>query len=156
MSSHDPFLSYASQYWPAHFHHVIHKIYWEQEKNGGSPPSFTLLHLAAYFSNVPWAKLLISKYARLISRKDNYGWTTSSWVVKQGRREMVELLLDYGARVNFKDRSMLTALHIAVTGQHRDAVSVLLEHGAHLEAKAEYGDMDTPLMRAILANSRER
>ncbi|KAL4868100.1 hypothetical protein BDV12DRAFT_108213 [Aspergillus spectabilis] len=179
ISGHDPFLSYASQYWPVHFHHAIHvidsssefsrpffrvnspirdewwKVYWEQEKNGGSPPSFTLLHLAAYFGNVPWAKLLISKHARLISRKDNYGRMPLSWAVNQGHREMVELLLDHGARVNFKDRSMLTALHIAVTGQHRDVVSVLLERGARLEAKAEYGDTDTPLMRAILANSRE-
>ena len=179
MSGHDVFLSYASQYWPVHFHHAIHvidaatefsrplfrvdslirdewwKVYWEQEKNGGSPPSFTLLHLAAYFGNVPWAKLLISKHARLISRKDNYGRTPLFWAVNQGQREMVELLLDHGARVNFKDRSMLTALHIAVTGQHRDVASVLLEHGARLEAKAEHGDTDTPLMRAILANSRE-
>ncbi|PVH92326.1 hypothetical protein DM02DRAFT_605485 [Periconia macrospinosa] len=179
MSGHDPFLSYASQYWPVHFHHAIDvidapsefsrlffrvdssvrdewwKVYWEQEKNGGSPPSFTLLHLAAYFGNVPWAKWLISKHARLISRKDNYSRTPLSWAVNQGHREMVELLLDHGARVNFKDRSMLTALHIAVTGQHRDVVSVLLEHGANLEAKAEHGDTDTPLMRAILANSRE-
>ncbi|KAL4964643.1 uncharacterized protein BDV14DRAFT_73975 [Aspergillus stella-maris] len=179
MSDHDPFLSYASQYWFVHFHHAIHvidapsefsrpffqvdspirdewwKVYWEQEKNGGSPPSFTLLHFAAYFGNIPWAKLLISKHARLISRKDNYGRMPLSWAVNQGHREMVELLLDHGARVNFKDRSMLTALHIAVTGQHRDVVSVLLEHGARLEAKAEHGDTDTPLMRAILANSRE-
>ena len=176
---HDPFLSYASQYWPVHFHHAIHvidapsefsrpffrvdspirdewwKVYWEQEKNGGSPPSFTLLHLAAYFGNVPWAELLISKHARLISKKDNYGRTPLSWAVNQGHRPMVELLLQHGARVNFKDRSMLTALHIAVTGQHRDVVSVLLEHGAHLEAEAEYGDTDTPLTRAILANSKE-
>jgi hypothetical protein len=179
MSGHDPFLSYASQYWPVHFHHAIHvidapsefsrpffrvnspirdewwKVYWEQEKNGGSPPSFTLLHLAAYFGNVPWAKLLISKHARFISRKDNYGRTPLSWAVNQGHREMVELLLGHGARVNFKDRSMLTALHIAVTGQHRDVVSLLLEYGARLEAKAEHGDTDTPLVRAILANSRE-
>ncbi|PSR80200.1 ankyrin repeat protein [Coniella lustricola] len=179
MSGHDPFLSYASQYWPVHFHHAMHvidapsefsrpffrvdspirdewwKAYWKQEKNGGSPPSFTLLHLAAYFGNVPWAKLLISKHARLISRKDNYGRTPLSWAVNQGHREMVELLLEHGARVNFKDRSMLTALHIAVTGQHRDVVPLLLEHGAHLEAKAEHGDTDTPLMRAILANSKE-
>ena len=179
MSSHDPLLSYASQYWPVHFHYAINvidapseflrpffrvdspirdewwKVYWEHEKNGGNPPSFTLLHLAAYFGNVPWAKLLISKHARLISRKDNYGRTPLSWAVDQGHREMVELLLDHGARINFKDRSMLTALHIAVTGQHRDVVSVLLEHGARLEAKAEHGETDTPLTRAILANSRE-
>ncbi|RWA10145.1 hypothetical protein EKO27_g4960 [Xylaria grammica] len=50
---------------------------------------------------------------------------------------------------------MLAALHIAVTGQHRDVVSVLLKHGVCLETKAEHGDTDTPLMRAILANSRE-
>ncbi|KAI2484608.1 Ankyrin repeat protein [Pyrenophora tritici-repentis] len=179
MSGHDPFLSYASQYWPVHFHQAVHvidassefsrpffqvdspirdewwKVYWEQEKNGGSPPSFTILHLAAYFGNVPWAKLLISKHARLISRKDNYGRTPLPWAVDQGHQEMVELLLDHGARVNFKDRSMLTALHIAITGQHKGVVSVLLEHGARLEAKAEHGDTDTPLMRAILVHSRE-
>jgi nucleoside phosphorylase len=179
MSDQDPFLSYASQYWPVHFHHAFHvidassefsrpffqvdspirdewwKVYWEQEKNGGSPPSFTILHLAAYFGNVPWAKLLISKHDRLISRKDNYGRTPLFWAVNQGHRQMVELLLDHGARINFKDRSMLTALHIAITGQHKDVVSVLLEHGARLEAKAEYGDTDTPLMRAILVNSKE-
>ena len=68
---------------------------------------------------------------------------------------MVELLLDHGARVNFNDQSMLTALHIAVTGQHRHVMSMLLKHGAHLKAKAEHGDTDTPLMRAVLANSRE-
>ncbi|KAI1052300.1 hypothetical protein LB507_007582 [Fusarium sp. FIESC RH6] len=178
-SSNDPFLSYASQYWPVHFHHAIHvidsqsefsrpffqvdspireewwKLYWEQEKNGGSPPSFTLLHLAAYFGNIPWAKLLIRDHARLIARKDNYGRTPLSWAVNQGHRDMVELLLDHGARVNYRDRSMLTPLHIAVTGQHKDVVSILLEHGAYLEAKAEHGDTDTPLMRAILANSTE-
>lgn len=68
---------------------------------------------------------------------------------------MVELLLEHGARVNFKDRSMLTALHIAVMSQNRDVVSVLLEHGARIEAKGETGDTDTPLVRAILVNSRE-
>ncbi|KUL85866.1 hypothetical protein ZTR_07323 [Talaromyces verruculosus] len=175
----DPFLSYASQYWPVHFHHAIHvidsatefsrpffrvnspirtewwKVYWEQEKNGGSPPTFTLLHLATYFGNVPWAKMLLGTHTHLISRKDNYGRTPLYWAVNNGHREMVELLLEHGARVNFKDRSMLTALHIAVIGQNRDIVRVLLEHGARIEAKGETGDTDTPLVRAILVNSRE-
>ncbi|KAG4417000.1 hypothetical protein IFR04_009841 [Cadophora malorum] len=179
LAGHDLLVAYAIQYWPVHFHQAFPvidahsefsrpffrvdspirdewwKVYWGQEKNGGSPPSFTILHLAAYFGNVPWAELLISKHARLISRKDNYGRTPLSWAVNQGHREMVELLLDHGARINFKDRSELTALHIAITGQHRDVVSVLLKHGALLEAKGEHGDTDTPLMRAILANSRE-
>ena len=178
-SDYDPFLPYASQYWPMHFNYAIHvidapsefarpffaidspirdewwKVYWEQEKNGGNPPSFTLFHLAAYFGNVPCAKLLIGKHKRLISRKDNYGRTPLSWAVNQGRREMVALLLDHGVRVNFRDRSRLTALHIAVIRQHKDVVSLLLDHGARLEAQAEHGALDTPLIRAILANSKE-
>lgn len=176
-SSHDSLLPYASQYWPIHFHHAVHvinapsefsrpffgvdssirdewwKFYWEQEKNGGNAPSFTLLHLAAYLGNVAWAKILISEHARLVFRKDNYGRTPLSWAVHRGHRDMVKMLLDHGARVNVKDRSRLTALHIAVTGQHKDIVSVLLDRGAHLESKTEHGD--TPLIRAIQANSRE-
>jgi nucleoside phosphorylase len=176
-SGHDALLTYASQYWPVHFHHAMDvidapsefarpffqadspirdewwKFYWEQEKNGGNPPSFTLLHLAAYLGNVAWAKLLISERASAISRKDNYGRTPLSWAVNRGHRDMVELLLDHGARVNVKDRSALTALHVAVTGQHKDIVSVLIDRGARLESKSEHGD--TPLIRAIQANSRE-
>lgn len=176
-SSHDSLLHYAGQYWPVHFHHAIDmnnapselsrlffgvdssirdewwRFYWEQEKNGGNAPSFTLLHLAAYLGNVVWAKLLISEHVRLISRKDNYGRTPLSWAVNQGHRDMVELLVQHGARVNVKDRSKLTPLHIAVTGQHKDIVSVLLDQGARLENKTIDGD--TPLIRAIQANSRE-
>ncbi|KAM0263408.1 hypothetical protein ACHAQJ_001264 [Trichoderma viride] len=176
-SGQDSLLAYASQYWLVHFHHAMDvidapsefsrpffqvdspirdewwKLYWEQEKNGGNPPSFTLLHLAAYLGNVAWAKLLINEHARAISRKDNYGRTPLSWAVNRGHRDMVELLLDHGARVNVKDRSDLTALHVAVTGQHKNIVSVLIDRGARLESKSEHGD--TPLVRAIQANSRE-
>ncbi|PYH78223.1 natch and ankyrin domain protein [Aspergillus uvarum CBS 121591] len=100
-----------------------------------------------------WARWLISKHVRLVSRKDNYGRTPLCWAVNRGHRHMVELLLDHGARVNVKDRGRLTALHIAVNGQHKDIVSMLLGHGAHLESKSEHGD--TPLIRAIQTNSRE-
>lgn len=48
---------------------------------------------------------------------------------------------------------MVTALHIVVTRQHKDIVSLLLEKGARLEDKSEHGD--TALIRAIQANSRE-
>lgn len=121
------------------------------EERRRSPPIFTLLHLAAYFGNVPWTKTLLGTHARLISREDNHGRTPLYWAVNRGYREMVELLLEHRADVNFKDRSMLIALHIAVIGQNRDVVSVLLQHGARIEAKGETGDTDTPLVRAILA-----
>ncbi|PYH42662.1 ankyrin repeat protein [Aspergillus saccharolyticus JOP 1030-1] len=162
-----PLFLYAAQYWPVHFYHANDAVkdpsefsrpffgvksairdswwrfYWEQERNGGNAPAFTLLHLASYLGNVAWARWLISKHVRLVSRKDNYGRTPLCWA----------LLLDHGARVNVKDRGRLTALHIAVNGQHKDIVSMLLGHGAHLESKSEHGD--TPLIRAIQTNARE-
>ena len=120
ISGHDPFLSYTSQYWPVRFHHGIHvidapsefsrpffgfnslirdewwKVYWEQENSSGSPSSFTLLHLAAYFGNIPWAKLLISKHARLIPRKDKYGQTPLFWAVNQGHEKWWNCFLTMG------------------------------------------------------------
>jgi ankyrin repeat domain-containing protein 50 len=183
-SLHNTLLAYASLYWPEHFRHAFDLIdipsefsrqffqakspvredwwafYWDQEKYGGAPPSFTLLHLAAYFGNLAWAKVLLKQYAsdhssfrRLTSRKDNYGRTPLFWAATRGHRDVVELLLDHGAQVNSKDRSKLTALHIAVTGEHKDVVSLLLDRSAQIEGKASYGD--TPLIRAIQANSEE-
>ncbi|KAK9423700.1 putative NACHT domain-containing protein [Seiridium unicorne] len=175
--SQDPLLQYASLYWPVHFQHAMDvidarsdfsrtffhgsspirnkwwKFYWEHDKNGGNPPSFTLLHLAAYLGNVLWAKMLISKHARLVSRKDNYGRTPLQWAVSQDHLEMVQLLIDSGAPVNGKDRGSQTALHVAVTGQNKDVVMILLDHGAKLELMTEHGD--TPLIRAIQAHSKE-
>ncbi|RAH45696.1 uncharacterized protein BO95DRAFT_453201 [Aspergillus brunneoviolaceus CBS 621.78] len=136
-----PLFPYAAQYWPVHFYHANDAVqgpsefsrpwwrfYWEQERNGGNAPAFTLLHLAAW---------LISKHARLVSRKDNYGRTPLCWA----------LLLDH-------DRGRLTALHIAVNGQYKDIsksehgdtpliraiqtnskeiIQMLLEHGARVD-----------------------
>lgn len=173
----DTLLSYATQYWPVHFHQAVHvpevrsefarpffqpdspirerwwKVYWELEKNGGNPPIFTLMHLAAYLGNVAWAKMLISEHRRVISQRDNYGRMPLSWAVHRGHIDMVRFLLNHGARVSAKDRSGLTGLHIAVTGQYKDIVCVLLDRKARLEVKTEHGD--TPLIRAINANSRE-
>ncbi|OAA55165.1 Ankyrin repeat-containing domain protein [Cordyceps fumosorosea ARSEF 2679] len=174
-------LPYASLYWPEHFRNVqdisselsrpfFHpeslvrqrwwEFYWDQEQYGGAPPSFTLLHLAAYFGDISWARSLIhhhgsdrTSHANLVSRKDNYGRTPLFWAATQGHKDMVELLLDHDAQVNSKDRSNLTALHIAITSGHKDIVSVLLDRSASIEGKAIYGD--TPLIRAIQANSEE-
>ena len=176
-SHHNPLLAYASLYWPLHFQHAIHvmnapsefsrpffqikspvrdewwKFYWKQEKNGGVPPSFMLLHLAAYLGNLAWAKMLLNEHVRLISRKDNYGRIPLSWAVNRGHRDIVELLLNHGTRVNSKDRYKVTALHIAVTGEYKDIVSLLLDQDARLEGKTVDGD--TPLILAIQANSTE-
>ncbi|ODH49779.1 hypothetical protein GX48_04157 [Paracoccidioides brasiliensis] len=183
-SLHNTLLTYASLYWPEHFRHAFDTVeaqtefsrqffqaespvredwwqfYWDREQYGGAPPSFTLLHLAAYFGNLSWAKMLLEHYAsdgipfrRHTSRKDSYGRTPLFWAATRGHRDVVELLLDHGANINSKDRDKLTALHIAVTGEHKEVVSLLLDRSARIEVKASYGD--TPLIRAIQANSKD-
>jgi nucleoside phosphorylase len=169
-------LKYACAYWPEHLRHSIEVIdgqselsrpffqaesplrkewwdfYWTYERNGGGAPSFTLLHLAAYFGAVAWAAPLLGQHSKFVSRKDNLGRTPLPWAVYRGHRDMVALLLDHGARVNSKDRSRLTAFHIAVTTEHEDIVALLLDRNAYLEAEAESGE--TPLIRAIGAESK--
>ncbi|KAI0450324.1 ankyrin repeat protein [Xylaria acuta] len=183
-SLHNTLLTYASLYWPEHFRHAFDRVeaqsefsrqffraesavredwwsfYWQREQAGGVPPSFTLLHLAAYFGNVAWAKMLLEQNAsdgipfrRYTSRKDSFGRTPLFWAATRGHRDVVELLLDHGANINSKDRGKMTALHVAVTGEHKDVVSLLLDRSARIEDKAYYGE--TPLMRAIQANSKD-
>ena len=78
-------LAYACMYWPEDFRHAFEvmneshfsrpfflpqspiregrwECYWEEGKYGGVAPTFTLLHLAAYFGNVGWTKLLLKQY----------------------------------------------------------------------------------------------
>ncbi|KAJ5692828.1 ankyrin repeat protein [Penicillium macrosclerotiorum] len=183
-SLHNTLLAYACKYWPDHFHHAFDPsnsppelsiqffrakspvredwwtLYWDQEQYGGAPPSFTLLHLAAFFGNLGWAKVLLEHssfnhfpFRHMSSQKDNYGRTPLFWAATRGHLAVVKLLLDHGARVNSKDRSKLTALHIAVTGEHKEVVSLLLDRSARIEGRASYGD--TPLVRAIQANSED-
>ncbi|KAF4333667.1 ankyrin repeat [Fusarium beomiforme] len=179
-----PLLTYACLYWPYHLqraHELVGdrsmftrsffkpeapvredwwKFYWDREQYGGTPPSFSLLHLASYLGVPAWTRVLLEQDAakhtsrhRLVARKDNYGRTPLFWAATRGHKDIVELLLKHGAPASSKDRSNLTPLHIAVTGGHKEIVSLLLEHSAPIEAKASYGD--TPLIRAIQANSKE-
>ncbi|KAL9095257.1 MAG: hypothetical protein Q9165_002513 [Trypethelium subeluteriae] len=181
---HNTLLTYASLYWPDHFRYMFNSagarselarpffrpespvredwwgFYWEREQYGGAPPTFTLLHLAAFFGNLEWAKILFKRHSgddlsfhRPVSQVDSYGRTPLFWAAARGHREVVELLLDHGARINTRDRSKLSALHIAVTGVHKDVVSLLLDRSARMEEKDSYGD--TPLTRAIQVGSKD-
>lgn len=55
--------------------------------------------------------------------------------VYYGSTEVCELLLEYGADVNAKDKKDFTPLHLAVGEGYVDVVELLLEHGADVNAK---------------------
>jgi len=58
----------------------------------------------------------------------------------------VELLVRYGADVEAKDGTMMTALHYACRAGHLDVIRILLEHKASIEALGS--DRKTPLICA--------
>ncbi|KAK4223218.1 hypothetical protein QBC38DRAFT_517311 [Podospora fimiseda] len=178
-STRNSLLAYAGLYWPGHFKQSIDpneaqmddtlslffqsesavredwwNFYWQCIESGGTPPKFTLLHLAAYFGNLAWANMLLKTPKKKgVSKKDSYGRTPLFWAATRGHRDVVELLLDYGAPIDSKDQSKMTALHMAVTNEHKDVVELLIKRSSKLEEKAYYDE--TPLMRAIQADSKE-
>ncbi|KAL9063225.1 MAG: hypothetical protein Q9161_009580 [Pseudevernia consocians] len=136
------------------------RFYWEREQYGGAPPKFTLLHLAAFLGNLEWAKILLKRHSdddmsfhRPVSQVDSNGRTPLFWAAARGHREVTELLLDHGARINARDRNQLSALHIAITGVHKEVVSLLLDRSARVEGKDNNGD--TPLNRAVQVGAKD-
>ena len=106
---------------------------------------------------------------------DEDGWTDLHYAASLNRPDLVGVLLDSGAKIDARDISdeqqvsnrlgqFLTSLgsyptvdsiirigyeplHIAAMGNAVDAAKVLLERGADIHAKSEYGD--TPLSVAV-------
>lgn len=66
--------------------------------------------------------------------------------VKEGKKDIVELLLKFGANVNIKNRDGLFPLAIATYNNLDDIVELLLENGANVNDQEVDGD--TPLMIA--------
>lgn len=59
-------------------------------------------------------------------------WTPLFWAAQEGHTEIVDLLLDAGADVNFTDCEGFTPLKQAVGGAHLDTVEHLLLRGADI------------------------
>ena len=59
----------------------------------------------------------------------------------------VDMLLEYGADVNTKDRFNMTPLHFAVNKEDNAITECLLKHGAELNVENSEGE--TPLQCAI-------
>lgn len=85
-----------------------------------------------------------------INKKDDAGNTALMLAVALGNVKMTKYILNVGAGKNNDDRDSNnnTALHIGAGNKNTNILQLLLDHGANIESKNEFGQ--TPLMSATL------
>lgn len=74
---------------------------------------------------------------------DDHGFSPLHWSAKEGRANIVEMLVLRGSRINATNMGDDTALHLASAHGHRDIVHMLLRSKADINAINEHGN--TPL-----------
>ena len=75
-----------------------------------------------------------------IDRRNDNGYSALTQAVKDGRKQVVRVLLESGADVNAKSYSGRTALMIASYDGKIDLVGILLEHAADPNAEGKLGE----------------
>lgn len=78
-----------------------------------------------------------------MNQGDDHGFSPLHWASKEGKSNIVEMLIYRGARINALNRGDDTALHLASAHGHRDIVNMLLRCKADINAVNEHGN--TPL-----------
>jgi ankyrin repeat protein len=172
-----PLLEYATFYWPEHSRYAsdviedmfdlsspfcqkkskICKNWWRcywSSNNIFEPPSFTLMHLAAYFGITTLARKLIMKnklryklpFQNPGNIRDSNGQTPLSWAARNGHVAVVELLLEMAVDMYSKDSYGQTPLSWAAGNGHVAVVKLLLEKAVDVNSKDGYGQ--TLLLRA--------
>uniref|UniRef100_A0A0K2TKJ7 Transient receptor potential cation channel subfamily A member 1 homolog [Aplysia californica] n=1 Tax=Lepeophtheirus salmonis TaxID=72036 RepID=A0A0K2TKJ7_LEPSM len=101
----------------------------------------TPLHEACQEGNVEVVNAIISEseanfstdfVKELIQKKDGEGNTSLSIAVSSGSIKIVELLLEYGANVNSKNKHSVSVLHCAARTGQIESVELLVEHSAEV------------------------
>jgi ankyrin repeat protein len=105
-----------------------------------SPDGFTALHLAAFFRHADCARLLIEQGSDVSAHSQNpMSVAPLNSAAASGQRDVVELFLDHGAKVDAHQNGGYTALHSAAHNGDEPLVDLLLSRGASSGLKTNDG-----------------
>lgn len=112
------------------------------------------LILAVQADNLDEVKMLIAKGKRVNVRDRNYdGNSPLHFAVENGNLEIVQILLNAGAKINFKNSEKRTPLMMLDEDATPELVNLLLRYGAQIEL-ADKGK-NTALMMAASYSSKD-
>eukprot|EP00640_Fibrocapsa_japonica_P004363 CAMPEP_0113943038 /NCGR_PEP_ID=MMETSP1339-20121228/17019_1 /TAXON_ID=94617 /ORGANISM="Fibrocapsa japonica" /LENGTH=228 /DNA_ID=CAMNT_0000947773 /DNA_START=60 /DNA_END=746 /DNA_ORIENTATION=- /assembly_acc=CAM_ASM_000762 len=118
--------------------------------SGGNPDKvdeegWTALQRAARAGHLAVVRVLVQGGADL-NLRNPAGWTALMYAAANGSQSIVSFLLKHGAKVD-NELHGTTPLHEAVVRGHKGVVHIILNSGASIHCRNEYGD--TPLDVAI-------
>jgi len=88
--------------------------------------------------DVPAVKALVEKSPQLVEAKDAEGMTLLHYAAYGGDPDLIDYLIDKGAKIDLAGGHAKTPLHIAASNDRREAVAALVKRGAALEIKDDY------------------
>uniref|UniRef100_UPI00358F473F integrin-linked protein kinase-like n=1 Tax=Myxine glutinosa TaxID=7769 RepID=UPI00358F473F len=90
--------------------------------------------------NAVAVRLWLDNTANDLNQGDDHGFSPLHWACKEGRGNIVDMLVMRGARVNIINRGDDSPLHLAASHGHRDIVLKLLQQKADVNAMNEHGN----------------
>lgn len=74
-------------------------------------------------------------FKEFINKNDLDGSTALHLAVQTGRKEVSQVLIQYGADVNCQNKSLQTPVYLAAVGGHQDVLRMLISQGGDVNAK---------------------
>jgi len=97
------------------------------------------IHSAAKLGDFNKVKQFIEQNPKLLNEGNKLNQTPLLMASFGGHRDIVEYLLDKGAKIDLPDVFGATPLHMAVLGEKPDIVQLLIDKGANINAKTKNG-----------------
>jgi L-ascorbate metabolism protein UlaG (beta-lactamase superfamily) len=111
------------------------------------------IHKAAKDGDFETVKKLLQKDPKLLDSGNRLQQTPLLMASFTGHKEIVQFLIDKGAKVNHQDSFGATPLHMAVLGGQKDIVELLISKGADINIKSGNGKI--PLQMAFEKDNPE-